>query len=214
MSFVELESEITDDFEENQYRHLLVNQNKKKKDDDNLLLSSKKDLDNKKKYGIMLFREYYLHGILINNYKIIMTSDHLDDIIKYCETLVFNIFKKIDSIFSSKYLIYEVEAIDPRLVSYNIIKSSNFPSVIFSVKPQERNMIKMFGNKILLNNILDSITPLKDFLKYQAQIIKMSKKELKFLCQEKKISIFFLTDKTKIIKLLLLNNINQYNIIE
>lgn len=173
---------------------------------DKLLMSLQSNPTNKISYGIM---SYYYCGYTLD-YKILECGENFDKIVD-CLKSVLHSNLKTNRYFITKYMIYEVEGINPRFVSYNIIKSSGCPHILVYFCPEDRQLIKYYGTcSRLVKNIHDKFSMLKNFYFFQEDINKKHKKELIALCKKKGIKKSFFDNKTDIIVKLIKNEASVF----
>ncbi|XWV25615.1 hypothetical protein QJ856_gp0138 [Tupanvirus deep ocean] len=111
--------------------------NKKHRDNDETLLLLNKNNKKGIHYGYMWYTECNIMGFRYTNYEIFETSDDFDKIIFNIQQIL---IRALEKNYSIKLMLYQVEDVDPRLVSYNIIKSSNLPWCTFKINGK-RNFV-------------------------------------------------------------------------
>ena len=94
-----------------------------KKREQQTILTASNSMIFQSSYGVMWYHTYYLQGVLLSNYKIYYTSTNMDDVLTYIKD---EIIRCIKNKVQSNLLLYKVDNIDPRVVSYHLITSSNF----------------------------------------------------------------------------------------
>ena len=157
-------------------------------------------------YGFMGYNEYYQHGVLMSEYKIHKTSNDINLIIK---ALRQDILWHLNENLTENLLFYQVNNIDPGLVSYNIIKSSNYPCVRIEICDRKRKKLcNFYGDDNLYTTLYNELHFLKNYNEYLNQLNKLSKSELSKLYFEVYGTKhnFMLFKKLRIFKALLDNN--------
>ena len=128
-----------------------------------------------KNYGIMLYHTYRVSGVMISDYKILLTSTNIHDINNYLPKIISRL-----SVNNTYYLIYGVSGIDANLVSYDVIKSSSFPRVDLCVhKFRSRKLATLTGDKQIKSIIY--IPMLINYNNYSNTLHGKKKRELKHL---------------------------------
>ena len=182
---------MTDDYylreyEEQQTKNRIQEKKKQQSKNDNIITSNLNS-NFQKSYGYMWYKISYEYGIGISNYKIYKTSSDL-------ATVIDNLKQKIKEIWSDKYfskcnfLVYEIGHINPKLVSYDIIESSEYPTVKICINKNEReynrlqtrntSCLTIYGEKNLLKKIKDFWPNL---VSYQLRTKKINNMESKII---------------------------------
>jgi hypothetical protein len=131
-------------------------------------------------YGLMAYNTYRIRGQDLSNYKIWHTATDLNNIIQYTHKQIEAQIRKKGKIH---LLFYCVNKVDPNIVSYNLIISSNYPSLNIIIKPS-KSLCKMNGNNDLYKKIYSVPSFIKNYHLYQNKLKILKKEELKNLHYE------------------------------
>lgn len=177
----------------NQERKEFV-QKKDRAEEDALLMSLQTSNKNETFYGVMklTYQQY------IVDHQILFCSKELTDVINYVKKII-NFWIGNNISYDSDYMIYQVNDINPKLVSYKLIKSSGYPYVVLCYKPLSKNILQLYGNTKLSNDILDSYKELKDFFEFRNKIKISHYQELQQLCMKFGIRTGMLSSNKKLI---------------
>lgn len=128
-------------------------------------------------YGYMIYAiDLFAFDDLDFEYKILNTSDDINVIIN---DLSKKIILSLGNNFLHRYLMYQVENIDPKMVSYNIILSSAFPYVNINVnKMGEEKICDFYGDNDLCRYVYENIDFLKIYDQYVFDIKRLDKNDL------------------------------------
>lgn len=126
-------------------------------------------------YGLMSYDTYYIQDTLLSNYHILHTTRELYEIINYTKRHIINNIKTKNKV---NLLLYNVINVDPKLVSYQFITSSNFQWLQIIIK-NKTNLCQFYGNTELHKSLYDSFYFLKDYNSYKNKLTNLSKKDLK-----------------------------------
>lgn len=180
-------------------------------ENDNLLLTnSQLNITPGIHYGYMTYSLYYLDGVEITNYKIQNTNNDLDIIIQDLSNRIITSFEK--KLFP-KFLVYQVENIDPRLVSYNIIMSSTFHWAKIHVRHiKNKEICYFYGNNLLLMDIWEKIYFLKNYNQFLKHLQSLRKNDLELLFKEtfRKKPKYIFNKKKKMFNALLKNKKKEF----
>ena len=183
----------------------IITHKKQQEQDDKLIITNQPNFSGLQ-YGFMGYSEYYQHGILMSEYKIHKTSNDINLIIKALRQEILCYFNESKT---GNLLFYQVNNIDPGLISYNIIKSSNYPFVKIEICHRTRNKLcNFYGDSKLYQTLYDELDFLKNYNEYLSQLNKLSKSELSRMYFEVYGAKhkFLLFKKLRIFKALLDNN--------
>ncbi|AVL94364.1 hypothetical protein mvi_1004 [Megavirus vitis] len=152
-----------------QYRKK-INQNNNK-----LLLDNNINENNKLGMGYMLYKLDSEYGIETSKYNIIQAGYDIDDIYEDLKKCISHIIRNNQK---SNLLIYQIKGINPSLVSYDIVTSSNYPFVRFKIGYYGNQLYYLGGDKTLINEIYQKIPNLLIYRKYYNKIVNLNKKDL------------------------------------
>lgn len=141
---------------------------------DKLLLGAC-DENNRLGMGFMLYRLDSEYGIETSKYNIIQAGYDIDDIYEDLKKCICQIIRNNQK---SNLLIYQIKGINPSLVSYDIITSSNYPFVRFKTGYYGNQLYYINGNKTLINEINQKIPNLSTYRKYYNNIANLNKEDL------------------------------------
>ncbi|XWV26953.1 hypothetical protein QJ857_gp0096 [Tupanvirus soda lake] len=194
--------------EERETNYKKYKQNKK---NDNTLLMLNKSTKAGIYYGYMEYYVYYNHGIYLTDYKIYDTSDNIDKIISGIQNIL---IWAIENKSLINLLLYQVENIDPQLVSYDIIKSFNFPWCKIKINGKNKNICSFCGDENLFKEMYQKIDLLNDYEKYHNHVKALNKSDLKNLFEKvfNKRVPFILNKRSRMIKEL--TNQKKFELIE
>ncbi|XWV25614.1 hypothetical protein QJ856_gp0139 [Tupanvirus deep ocean] len=190
--------------QENSERDAIISGMNKENDKNNEKLMHLNN-NNKKgvHYGYMWYYEYYYDGLYFNEYKIYDTSDDINKIITGIQNVL---IWAVENKKITNFMVYQVEDVDPRLVSYNIIKSSNYPWFKIKINGKSKNICDFFcdpnGNKSLYMQVYPHLNFLNDYNKYVENIESLDNAKLKDTYEQvfnKKASFIF-NKRSKILK--------------
>lgn len=151
-----------------------------KKREQQTILTASNSMTSQISYGVMWYHTYYLQGVLLSNYKIHFTSTNMDEVFTYIkEKIIEYIKKKIDS----NLLFYKVDNIDPRVVSYHLITSSNF-SFLKIIISKKVDICTFQGNQEFCNKLYGILDFLEEYDVYKDKVKKLNKHKLKDLYYE------------------------------
>lgn len=153
-------------------------------------------------YGIMWYSTYRIRGVNITDYRIIATTNNINDINDRLSAVIATSLSNYDV----RYLIYSVKGVDPNLVSYDVVKSSTFPHVNLIIhRMYSPTLATLTGDKKLRNSIY--IPCLTNYNNYANQLRAMKKKEVKkilngwcVVCTKKNIIRLILVNEKKVLK--------------
>lgn len=159
---------------ESKEKRKYLNRQKINQSNDKLVLNSRND-DDKLGMGFMTYKLNTEYGIEVSKFKIIQASYQIDDIYQKLEEYIFS---QINNRHSSDILVYQIIGINPSLVSYDIITSSNFPFVKINIKSYGTQLFHINGDKTLSTTIYQKIPNLSTYRKYHNRIMTLNKKDL------------------------------------
>lgn len=167
--------------QQTQIRNLCIHKLEQQKED-NLLLQQQ-NLYKGTYYGYMWYIGIY-RGWWLADYKIYNTSNDINIISKSIEKEILLAKRKKET---PNFLLYKVENINPQLVSYSIIKSSNYPYVTIHVcGKNEIYIFYAYGNNELYNIVYNNMKIIKDYDIYTQHLVSLKKNKL----QEKYNEVF------------------------
>lgn len=172
-----------------------------KKREQQTILTASNSMIFQSSYGVMWYHTYYLQGVLLSNYKIYYTSTNMDDVLTYIKNEIIGCIKKKNE---SNLLLYKVDNIDPRVVSYHLITSSNFSFVKISIS-KKIDICTFQGNQNFSNKLYEKLDFLKEYNDYKDSIKKLTKDKLKDLYYEIYVSRPLLMKKKDILKAIMKN---------
>lgn len=170
-------------------------QKKTREEEDQILLALQPINTNERSYGIMKLKYQYY----VINHQILTCSNEFQQIVDFIKHIIKTLIEKKVEV-AIDYMIYQVDNINPKLVSYNIIKSSNYPYVILCYNPFSRNIVDLYGNSKLAASIWDGYKEFSNFHNYGSTLKSNDKAELKRLCKENNLKFNFLTSKDTLIR--------------
>lgn len=140
--------------------------------DDNLINTTKNI--NTIKYGFMWYNTYTNYGLTVSDYKIIYTNNNLEEILAQINDYI---MQRIENNYYNTYLFYEAQYAD--LVSYNIMRSSNYPQVKLKLYSKyNKNLFDLKGDIILRTLLYNNLIYFKQYNEYIAILNTMNKKQL------------------------------------
>ncbi|BCS83701.1 hypothetical protein QLL95_gp0422 [Cotonvirus japonicus] len=125
--------------------------------------------------GFMLYKLNNEYGIEISKYNIIQAGYDIDEIYEKLKECICHI---ICNNQKSNIIIYQIKGINPSLVSYDIVVSSNYPFVRFKTGYYRNYLYYINGDKTLMNKIYKKIPNLLTYRKYYNSIVNLNKKNL------------------------------------
>jgi hypothetical protein len=179
--------------EEVKKRKILEIEKQKQEESERNILMNSMNPNNGIQYGYMLFTQYSSHGVLMSNYRIYETGR---DALIIIENIKYRILNYLERNIKTDFLFYQVENVDPNLVSYNIVRSSNFPHLHIKINKRKlKNICIFYGNKKLKKLVYDKLDFLKDYDSFLEHLETLNKKDLVELYiqiygQEPKMSFF------------------------
>lgn len=142
--------------------------------DDNLINTASNI--NMIKYGFMWYNTYTNYGITISDYKIIYTNNNLEEILAQINDFITH---KLEHNYYNTYLFYKIQYADADLVSYNIIRSSNYPQVKINLYSKYNKILFDLNGDITLRTLLyNNLIYLKQYDEYISILNTMNKKQL------------------------------------
>lgn len=172
-----------------------------KKREQQTILTASNSMIFQSSYGVMWYHTYYLQGVLLSNYKIYYTSTNMDDVLTYIKD---KIIRCIKNKVQSNLLLYKVDNIDPRVVSYHLITSSNF-SFLKIIISDQIDICTFQGNQTFCNKLYEKLDFLKEYNDYKDGVKKLTKDKLKDLYYEIYVSRPLLMTKKDILKAIMKN---------
>lgn len=172
-----------------------------KKREQQTILTASNSMIFQSSYGVMWYHTYYLQGVLLSNYKIYYTSTNMDDVLTYIKNEIISCIKKKSE---SNLLLYKVDNIDPRIVSYHLITSSNFLFVKIIIS-KKIDICTFQGNQNFSNKLYEKLDFLKEYNDYKDRVQKLTKDKLKDLYYEIYVSRPLLMKKKDILKAIMKN---------
>ncbi|AZL89685.1 hypothetical protein QKC54_gp1028 [Megavirus baoshan] len=141
---------------------------------DKLLLGTR-DENNKLGMGFMFYKLNSEYGIETSKYGIIQAGYDIDDVYEDLKKCIYQIIRNNQKF---NLLIYQIKGINPSLVSYDIITSSNYPFVRFKIGYYGNQLYYINGDKTLINEIYQKIPNLLTYRQYYNKIVNLNKKDL------------------------------------
>lgn len=170
-----INSIVNDSDSENEKKKKRQHRKKINQNNNKLLLDNNTNDNNKLGMGFMLYKLNSEYGIETSTYNIIQAGYDVDDIYEDLEKCIYRI---IYNNHKSNLLIYQIKGINPSLVSYDIVTSSNYPFVRFKTGYYRNQLYYINGDKTLMNEIYQKIPNLLSYRKYYNKIANLNKKDL------------------------------------
>lgn len=126
------------------------------------------------RYGVMVYRTYYIQCQQLANYKILYTSSNINSISEYIKKYIIQCIK---SRSKRNLLFYNLDSINPSSVSYHFITSSNYPYVLIIIDCSI-NLCLFYGNKNLYKKLYTFLDFLEKYRIYKDSLQKLSKNQL------------------------------------
>ena len=123
-------------------------------------------------YGVMAYTEYHLQGQLLSNYKIYYTGNIINVMNYIKKEIIYRLKAKV----KINLLFYQT-LVDPNLVSYHFITSSNSPWLKIILK-NKINLCDFNGNHYLHAKLYKQLNFLKEYDEYKENL-PTTKKQLK-----------------------------------
>ncbi|ANB51142.1 hypothetical protein [Powai lake megavirus] len=166
---------INDSDSENEKKKKRQHRKKINQNNNKLLLDNNNNENNKLGMGFMLYKLNSEYGIETSTYNIIQAGYDIDDVYEDLKKCIYRIIRNNHK---SNLLIYQIKGINPSLVSYDIVASSNYPFVRFKTGYYGNQLYYINGDKTLINEIYQKIPNLLTYRKYYNKIISLDKKIL------------------------------------
>lgn len=128
-------------------------------------------------YGYMWFSKYDIHGIYVTDSKVLKTDDDIHIVTNFIHDSILN---KLDKDIIGTFLFYQVENINPNIVSYQLITRSNFPYVTIYLRDRRHKHFCYFkGDSELYDVLYNNLPFLMDYNDTMKVLYTMKKKALK-----------------------------------
>lgn len=128
-------------------------------------------------YGYMWFSTCDVHGIYVTDSKVLKTDDDITIITDYIHD---SILSKLEKNIIGTYLFYQVEDINPNIVSYQLITRSNYPCVTVYIRDSKhKKFCYIKGNGRLYDALYNNLPYLKRYDDTSTRLHTMNKDALK-----------------------------------
>ena len=176
--------------------HKKVNRN------DDTLLQLNKNKKCKIQYEYMLYVDYYNNIFYFTNYKMLDTSDNIDKVISGIQNIL---IRALENKFNINLMVYQVNDVDLCSISYNIIKSYNFPWCNIKISGKDIKICSFYGDKNLYKNIYQHFDLLNDYDKYIKDIDSLNVKTIEDIYEQifNKKAKFIFKKRSKMLKQLI-----------
>lgn len=182
--------EIYDEMKEH-----IKNTVKAKENDDIIIRQCVTYSDDSVQYGLLWYDRLAPYDC-----KVIFTSTQLNDALVLLED---KIMYRINKGIIGSYLFFQIQHLDAKLVSHNIITSSNYPYIEIHLHDKHRKIIyEIIGTNYLYTLVYDNLFYLKQYEVFRRMIMKLNKSALHDIYYETYGNIAILTKKQMIKKLL------------